>query len=143
MNFSKQFLLRRRNIIALNSPGVCNDFCLWMSICANLCKKGEHLQPLCLEKPGGLRVHQLNGAKTTATTSTNTAHFLSSSSRFHPHVRRQLKREERDDREPRVSLRISKWSELHLGDCGRGREQDSHRLSVFRHRGGIRLFIFV
>lgn len=73
----------------------------------------------------------------------DTVYFPSFSCRFHPHVRRQFKREERDDREPRVSVWISKWSKLYLGDCGRRREQDSHRLSVFCSRGGIWLFIVV
>lgn len=73
----------------------------------------------------------------------NTVFSPSFSCRFHPHVRRQFKREERDDREPRLSVWISKWSELYLGDCGRGREQDSYSLSVFCSGGGIWLFIFV
>lgn len=64
-------------------------------------------------------------------------------SRFHPHLRRHFKRQERDDRKPRLSIWISKWSELYLGDCCRGGEQDSYSFSIFRCGGGIWLFIFV
>lgn len=61
--------------------------------------------------------------------------------RIYPYMWRQFKREEWDDRKPRISIRISKWSELYLGDrCWRG-EQNSYSFSVFRSGGGIWFFI--
>lgn len=67
--------------------------------------------------------------------------FLSCFPRIYPYVWRQFKREEWDDRKPRISIRISKWCELYLGDrCWRG-EQDSYSFSVFRSGGRIWFFI--
>lgn len=61
--------------------------------------------------------------------------------RIYPYVWRQFKREEWDDRKPWISIRISKWSELYLGDrCWRG-EQDSYSFSVLCSGGGIWFFI--
>lgn len=67
--------------------------------------------------------------------------LLSCFPRFYPYVWRQFKREEWDNRKPRISIWISKWSELYLGDrCWRGK-QDSYSFSVLRSRGGIWFFI--
>lgn len=67
--------------------------------------------------------------------------LLSCFPRFHPYMWRQFKREKWDNRKPRISIRISKWSELYLGDrCWRGK-QDSYSFSVLRSRGGIWFFI--
>jgi len=63
--------------------------------------------------------------------------------RFYPYLRRHFEGKEWDDRKPRLPIRISKWSQLYLGDRCRGGEQDSYSFSIFRCGGGIRLFIFV
>lgn len=62
-------------------------------------------------------------------------------SRIYPYMWRQFKRKEWDDRKPRISIWISKWSELYLGDCCWGGEQDSYSFPVFCSGRGIWFFI--
>ena len=63
--------------------------------------------------------------------------LLSPLPRVHPYVWRNFKGEERDYREPGLSVRIPQRSQLYLGDRSRGEEQDPYRFSIFCRGGGI------
>lgn len=54
-----------------------------------------------------------------------------------------IKREKWDHRKSRFSSRIPERSELYVGYCSRGEEQNSYRFSVLRCGGRIWLFIFI
>ncbi len=56
---------------------------------------------------------------------------------------RDIKREKWDHRKSRFSSRIPERSELYVGYCSRGAEQNSYSFSVLRCGGRIWLFIFI
>lgn len=64
-------------------------------------------------------------------------------SRFHLYMWWDIKREKWDHRKSRFSSRISQRSELYVGYCSRGEEQNSYSFSILRCGGRIWLFIFI
>ena len=111
---------------------VCKAIILFKSFCK------KHVYSFVLLK------HPVSHSLCWFTTKADSVLFsLSPLPRVHPYMWRHFKGEERNDREPRFSVRISQWSQLYLGDCSRGEEQDPYSFSIFRSGGGIWLFIFV
>lgn len=70
-------------------------------------------------------------------------HSLFLFSRLHLYMWRDIKREKWDHRKSGFSSRISQWSELYVGCCSRGEEQNSYSFSILCCGGRIWLFIFI
>lgn len=160
--FPSQLLPAENNVDFPNNLSSVEEYCAWIfrgahgccnktvrlnSICAGLFKHSQDIQLFIAAWLWHQAKWNLFSASYLCNLPPSVCVFNNNSvsllHRFYPHLWRQFKRAEWDDRKPRVSIWISKWSELYLGDCCRGGKQDSYSFSIFRCGGGIWLFILV